>query len=57
MTVRTNEYEKSIMYSVQVACLERLKADGLMGDEEKEYLLKKLKTEFGVLTDVDIIGG
>ena len=43
MTVRTNEYEKSIMYSVQVACLERLKADGLMGDEEKEYLLKNLK--------------
>lgn len=57
MAMRTNEYEKSIMYSVQVACFERMKADGLMEDEEKEDLLKKLKAKFGVLTDVDIIGG
>ena len=57
MMMRHNDYEKSILYSVQVATLERVHADGLIDDEEHKELLKKVRSKYNVFSDVDIIGG
>ena len=55
--MKHKEYEKSIMYSVQVATLERILADGLIDEEEHKALLGKSRSKYNVLSDVDIIGG
>ena len=55
--VSSNDVKKSIMYSVQVATLERILADGLIDEEEHKALLGKIRSKYNVLSDVDIIGG
>ena len=55
--MKQTNYEKSIMYSVQVATLEKLRASDLIGEEEHRELLRKVRNKYDLISDVDIIGG
>ena len=47
-----NTIEKTIVYSVQLACLARAKKKGLITDEEYRTLMRKLRAKYEDIPDL-----
>lgn len=47
-----NITEKSIVYSVEIACLARARNKGLLTDEEYRALMRKLREKFEDIPDL-----
>ena len=46
-TVRSKDYEKSMMYCMQLACLSMIREEGLITDnEEYLYLQQKIRDKY-----------